>query len=72
MLGNVSVVPITHYYFEQQTETNQSVRESCAGMIPEWVMNVQINMYSIYKKTGISRLDPHRLTQPLQSKYQVR
>ncbi len=46
----------------------QLVRGSCAGIIPERVMNVQVNMYSINKQTGISRLDPHRLTQPLKFK----
>lgn len=46
----------------------QLVRGSCAGIIPERVMNVQVNVYSINKQTGISRLDTHRLTQPLKFK----
>ncbi len=46
----------------------QLVRGSCAGIIPERVMNVQVDVYSINKQTCISRLDLHRLTQPLKFK----
>lgn len=70
MLGNVRGANYTLQLWT--AHRNQLVEELCTGMIPERVMNVQVNMYSIYEKTGISRMDPHWLTQPLQGKYQVR
>lgn len=65
---NVQNVINTQKSCSGANDTLQTETGSCGGMIPEGVMNIQVNVYPVNKQTGISRMDPNGLTQPLKIK----